>query len=208
MATRLTYAQLEAAWIAGGGSSTLAPLMAAIAEAESGGNPDATNPTDNGGRQTSWGLWQISNGDHSEPAPNWNDPVENARLAVGKLHSQGLGAWGTYTSGAYRQFLQGSVPPSASLPGGGASDASSGATIKNAGLFGIPGPQDVVPSKTDLSGLITGVVNFLANTQAAINGLMIMLVFLLNPANWVRLVAGIVGAVALVTGLVFVVRAA
>lgn len=208
-ATRLSYAQIEAAWIQGGGSPSLAPLMAAIAEAESSGDPTSTNPTDNNGTQTSWGLWQISTGTHAEPAPNWNDPIENARLAVAKLHSQGLSAWGTYDTGAYRQYLQGSVPPSDSVPGAGSVGASSpSATIQNAGFLGIPGPQDVVPSKTDLSGLITGAVNFMANAQAAINGGMEIIVFLLNPANWVRLLAGALGVVALVAGLVFVVKAA
>lgn len=106
---KLTYSQLEGVWIQGGGQSSLAPLMAAIALAESGGNPDALNGNDNGGRQSSYGLWQISTGTHTPPASNWSDPVENARLAVGKLKSQGLGAWGTYSSGAYKPFLKNGV---------------------------------------------------------------------------------------------------
>src|SRR5580693_5053554 len=73
-----------------------AELMAAIAMAESSGNADAVNATDNGGTQSSFGLWQVSTGTHTPPAPNWQDPVVNAHLAIGKLNSQGLGAWGTY----------------------------------------------------------------------------------------------------------------
>lgn len=107
----LSYAELEGYWIAAGGNKALAPLMAAIALAESSGNPDAENPNDNGGTQTSWGLWQISLGNHSEPSPSWNDPLTNAKLAVGKYNSQGLGAWGTYSSGAYKQFMQNGVVP-------------------------------------------------------------------------------------------------
>jgi hypothetical protein len=106
--TTLTYAELEGYWIQAGGSSTMAPLMAAVALAESSGNPDATNPTDNNGRQTSWGLWQLSDGTHAEPN-GWSDPLTNAKMAVTKYHSQGLGAWGTYTSGAYKKYLQGGV---------------------------------------------------------------------------------------------------
>jgi hypothetical protein len=86
--------------------------MAAIALAESGGNPSARNDKDNGGTQSSFGLWQISTGTHTPPASNWADPNENARLAVGKYKSQGLKAWGTYTSGAYTRFLANGVPPS------------------------------------------------------------------------------------------------
>jgi hypothetical protein len=39
-------------------------------------------------------------------------------MAVAKYRTQGLGAWTTYTSGAYKAFLQGNVPPNV----GGAAD--------------------------------------------------------------------------------------
>jgi hypothetical protein len=110
--TVLTYSQIEGVWIQAGGQQSLAPLMAAIALAESRGQTNSLNPTDNGGRQSSYGLWQISTGTHTPPSPNWADPVTNAKLAIGKLKSQGLGAWGTYTSGAYKAFLKNGVPPS------------------------------------------------------------------------------------------------
>jgi hypothetical protein len=109
--SKLTYAQLESVWISGGGAASLAPLMAAIAEAESSGNPYALNATDNNGTQSSYGLWQISTGTHTAPATNWYDPTVNAQLAVEKLKTQGLGAWGTYTSGAYKQYMQSSTTP-------------------------------------------------------------------------------------------------
>jgi hypothetical protein len=109
-AETLSYAQLKAVWLVASmgtkyHSNAWASLMAAIAEAESSGRPTATDPTDNGGTQTSWGLWQISLGNHEAPSPNWADPVENAKLAIGKLDDQGLSAWGTYDSGAYQAFL-------------------------------------------------------------------------------------------------------
>lgn len=99
------FAQLEQLWIQAGGASVLAPVMAAIALAESSGNPEAINPTDNNGTQTSWGLWQISNGTHNQPDPGILSPLTNAQAAVAKYNSQGLSAWGTYTSGAYQQYL-------------------------------------------------------------------------------------------------------
>lgn len=125
MAAALTYAQLKGLWLdASKGTkyhtNRWASLMAAIAMAESGGRPDALNPSDNGGTQSSFGLWQISNGTHTPPTANWSDPRANAQLAIGKLNSQGLGAWGTYTSGAYKQFLSGktaAAPPPAGTGG-------------------------------------------------------------------------------------------
>jgi Lysozyme like domain len=131
-----TYAQLEAIWLeAAAGTQydtqTWAAIMAAIAEAESGGNPNATNPTDNNGTQTSWGLWQISLGNHNEPSPTWNNPITNAQLAIQKLETQGLTAWGTYDSGAYKAYLNESTTPATSIPaiaGAAATDAASAAT--------------------------------------------------------------------------------
>jgi hypothetical protein len=117
MAGKLTYSQLEGAWIQAGGPQAMAPVMAAIALAESGGDPAALNPNDNGGTQSSFGLWQISTGTHTPPSPNWADPLTNAKLAVGKYRSQGLGAWGTYTSGAYKRFMSNGVNPS-QIPAG------------------------------------------------------------------------------------------
>jgi hypothetical protein len=127
---KYTYAQLEGLWTNAGGSAALAPIMAAVALAESSGNPQATNPNDNGGRQTSWGLWQLSDGTHNQPVANILDPSVNASQAVKKYKSQGLQAWGTYTSGAYKKFLQQGVPPSSSGLTG------STATATNASLTG------------------------------------------------------------------------
>ena len=137
----LTYGQLEQLWISAGGSKALAPLMAAIALAESSGNPGATNPTDNNGTQTSWGLWQISDGTHNQPAPDILTPLGNAKAAVAKYEQQGLSAWGTYDSGAYKQYYRGSVPPSqipaiVSTGGGGATTDAWWSSIPGAGLLG------------------------------------------------------------------------
>lgn len=114
----LTYAQLEGQWIAAGGSAALAPMAAAIAEAESGGDPTKINANDTngkGGTQSSWGLWQISNGTHTAPSPNWNNPLVNAQLAVAKYNAAGgWSPWGTYVTGAYKAYLSNSTSPDTS----------------------------------------------------------------------------------------------
>ncbi|HVH81902.1 MAG TPA: transglycosylase SLT domain-containing protein [Stellaceae bacterium] len=114
-----SYAQLESLWINAGGPKALAPIAAAIAEAESGGNSDALNPNDNNGTQSSFGLWQISNGTHAPPSPNWADPAANAQLAVAKYKGAGnsFSPWGTYASGAYRAYLSGKTAPDPNVPG-------------------------------------------------------------------------------------------
>jgi Lysozyme like domain len=120
---KYTYAQLEGLWINNGGPASVAPIAAAIALAESGGCSTALNPTDNGGRQSSFGLWQISNGTHTPPVNNIYDPNVNAMQAVGKYQGGGgFGAWGTYNSGAYKPFMSGSTTPDTSVPGGSQSN--------------------------------------------------------------------------------------
>lgn len=123
----LSYGQLEGLWDKAGGPQSLAPLMAAIAMAESGGRDvmQAGQPF----ATTGWGYWQITPG-----GPQYLDPMTNAREAVAKYNSQGLNAWTTYTSGAYRQFLQGNIPPSAGGFGGvGGLSQISAPTVKGGG---------------------------------------------------------------------------
>lgn len=113
-----TFAQLEALWIQAGGDRASAPIMAAIALAESSGNPAAVNHNNDG--STDRGLWQI-NSVHGSLSTF--DPMANAKAAVKIKSTQGLSAWVTYTSGAYRKFL-GSAAPDNNLPSGSTSTAT------------------------------------------------------------------------------------
>src|SRR5215469_1254167 len=84
-----------------------ASYLVAISHPESGadssvvqqGQPYAT---------TGWGLWQITPG-NSEPQFGINhallSPQANADAAAAKLRSQGLGAWTTYTDGAFEPYF-------------------------------------------------------------------------------------------------------
>jgi hypothetical protein len=203
----LTFSQLEGYWIQAGGSKTLAPLMAAIALAESSGDPNSTNTTDNGGTQTSWGLWQISLGNHNEPSPTWNNPLENDKLAVAKYNSQGLRAWGTYTSGKYKQYMQGGVAPS--TPTGTAENAGLGTF-----LSGIPGWIGglLTGGTSDLAGIVGDVLGPISNVfqdfDQGFTDMMRGVLWIINPSNWVRIFAGIIGGVALIAGLVLLAQAA
>jgi hypothetical protein len=125
-AGRLSNTQIQSLWIQAGGSRALAPTMAAIALAESGGRVSALNDNPSTGDYSA-GLWQTNyfgslrgprTRAYGSPDALRSDPLAAARSAVGIQASQGLSAWSTYTSGAYRSHLMsGSPPPPGALPG-------------------------------------------------------------------------------------------
>lgn len=165
----LTYAQLEGLWIKAGGPKSVAPVAAAIALAESGGRADALNPNDNGGRQSSFGLWQISNGTHTPPDPRWADPAVNARLAVAKYKGAGnnFSPWGTYDSGAYRAYLSGSTTPDMNVPGNPDATATETAAHQQADcLYGIGTPGSILHSLTGIGSDSGTLICFLSRSQA------------------------------------------
>lgn len=115
----LTYAQMEGYAAKAGFPAAVVPIVAAIGEAESGGNTDAVNPDDNNGTQSSYGWLQISTGTHTPPSPNWADPATNAALGYQKYKDAGntFSPWGTYDSGAYKAYLNGSTTPDLNVSG-------------------------------------------------------------------------------------------
>lgn len=115
-------------WIDAGGSPAIANTMAAIALAESGGRVDAQGKNTNG--TTDRGLWQI-NSSHTQFDTQrlLSDPLYNAQAAVSIFKSQGLTAWSTYNSGAYKNYLAGAskaqyVGAGITRPGGQPADSS------------------------------------------------------------------------------------
>jgi soluble lytic murein transglycosylase-like protein len=130
--------------------------MAAIALAESSGNPNATNASTGAA-----GLWQINPVHAGEPGidfANIDDPTTNAQAAVAVYKSQGLCAWQTfsgqgcsnpsqYTNG-YAQYLPlagGTVqqPSSTSNPNIVAGSAPSSASA-GTGFTPAPLPKQMV----------------------------------------------------------------
>lgn len=123
----LSFSQIRALWIEAGGAPTLADTMAAIALAESSGDPNNLNPescrfalehclpcTLSNTGDYSVGLWQINyygrNFDGRKDAYGCPEkltaPLANAKAAVDIADGgRGLSNWTTYTSGAYRNYL-------------------------------------------------------------------------------------------------------
>ena len=144
--TVYSYGQLEGLWIAAGGSTATAPLAAALAEAESGGNslaayPGTTVAPGQGSNTDATGLWQILGVPPGFTPSQLTDPFQNARMAVAKWKAAGgFSPWQTYDTGSYSvrnnvpvipwtggtvQGVQGNVP-GVSAPGATPSGAVTG----------------------------------------------------------------------------------
>jgi hypothetical protein len=153
-----TFAQLQALWVQAGGDAAIAPLMAAVALAESAGNPNASNLNNDG--SVDQGLWQINSSHAGEPGigTDLTSPIANARSAVAVFAQQGICAWATVGpslgcngsghSDAYLNFLGGAgsanaaaVPAAGSSAGSGPAlppiSGTLGATITRYSVYGI-----------------------------------------------------------------------
>jgi hypothetical protein len=163
-----TYAQLEGLWINAGGPAAVAPVAAAIAEAESGGNPLAAYPGTTvapgaGSNTDATGLWQILGVPSGFTPAQLTDPAANAQMAVAKYKGAGnaFTPWVTFTNGAYAAFLSNSTTPdTAGLPAAGASAATT-AVLASANsatcALSVPVAGCLLP-KSALRGIIGGAV--------------------------------------------------
>lgn len=189
------YAQLEGIWTQAGGNPTAAPIAAAIAMAESGGNTTATNNDSNG--TVDRGLWQI-NSVHG--AQSTYDVMGNARAAVA-ISNNGTNwtPWTTYTSGAYQQFLQTGVAPDTSAPINATQAAANNTNAQLA--FSLPGGNwDPANWFLDPLGAAGSAASGASGAIGAVGGTLIkyliqgLIITMLNPM--IQLIAGIMGITA------------
>lgn len=163
-----SYAQLEGLWINAGGPAAVAPVAAAIAEAESGGNPLAAYPSTTvapgaGSNTDATGLWQILGVPAGFTPAQLTDPAANAQMAVAKYQQAGnsFTPWETYTNGAYTAFLSsGTTPDTAGLPSAAPSTTASAVlTSANSATcaLSVPVAGCLLP-KSALRGIIGGAV--------------------------------------------------
>lgn len=166
----LSYSDLEGIWVQAGGNPSAAPIAAAVALAESGGNPSSYNGT---GADNSYGLWQINMIGSLGPARRQQfglqnssqlfDPLTNAKAAVAiSNNGANWGPWTTFTSGAYKKYLQGGVPPNLNAAGAG--------SAQNAGL--LSNPLDSL-NKT-ITGLFANAGNYIFFSACILGGGIVM----------------------------------
>jgi hypothetical protein len=167
-------------------------------------------------------LWQVSTGTHSYPSA-WATPAGNAAEAVAKYKSQGLGAWGTYTSGAYQQFYKGGTPASALPQGGGTQqatlDSASGVPgWLQGGLDIAEGPFGIINAiGSEIVGTVSGGVGTAQSFEGIwksldtftkeIDAMLKGVEWLFVPSHWVRIIAFMFGAGSGITGLRFLGKA-
>jgi hypothetical protein len=171
----LTYAQLEGLWIQAGGSSATAPIAAAIAEAESGGNATVTSSNPDGG--TNVGPWQLDTlgvGSGYSVA-QLQDPSTNAAIAVrGSSNGTNWSDWETYVNGAYKAFLSsGTTPDTTGLPAASTTTATltSASATGTACALSVPIAGCILPKSAlrgVLGGLCLGAAGILGLTAAVI----------------------------------------
>ena len=213
-----SFTQLETIWVQGGGNPGLAPTMAAIALAESGGRPNALHnsaypnlpnykpPAPGGLPEYSVGLWQLNyviNGQWDSgrearwgtPA-NVTNPLANASGAASLAKDgSGLTNWSTYNNHSYLGYL----PRNASSFGGAASWVWNKAKgIVEYNPPGMPGPAQAIVNPGSVATGTAGAAGTAAQNEFNKLGL---------TANWKDIYYGLAvfgGGVMILVGIVIV----
>jgi hypothetical protein len=189
MADTLNVKQLMALARNAGFSEEQAPTMAAIAMAESSGRASVVNSIG------ATGLWQINQPVHVKAHPTWTqgwlkDPGNNAKAAKAIYDTQGLRAWTVYTSGAYKKYL-----PTSSVIQSVYGDLPKWLMSIGESVLGTT--EKAGKSVGQVISLPGQVTDFFDAAEAPIRSLM----WLFNPASWVRIIAVIAGFILMSAGL-------
>jgi hypothetical protein len=152
---RYSNDQLRALWISNGGDNTAAPMAAAIALAESGGDPNATDYDNNG--SVDRGLWQINSIHGSLSTFNPNGNAKAAISISGNGHD--WSPWVTYQTGAYKQYLTGSSAQGTGTTGGGSSASQSDGTGSSTGGVANLSLSDLLSSPATVIGDFVALVS-------------------------------------------------
>lgn len=176
----LSYGTLEQLWTEAGGPSSAAATAAAIAIAESSGNPNDVQQGQPYATQ-GWGLWQITPGNSEASIGTDNqllDPLTNAKAAVAKFNASGgnFSQWTTYTGGEYKKYLNGT---NYSGTGGLTSNQQSAANAQGA-IFSFSLP---VLGTVDMDGVVGTAAMVGGLALWSLGGLVIMATMLEGPLS-------------------------
>lgn len=202
----LTLPQIIALWLKAGGSITTAPMAAARAMAESSGQVAVTSSNPDGG--TNVGVWQLDTrgvgAGHTQA--ELEDPLTNAQITVQATRD---GADWSEWADNWQQFIGSATSATRQFQASGASHPG--------GIIGfadevLAGWEDIGRDATGAAGgvaanllsLPSQVTGFFSALEAPVQGLM----WLVNPANWVRILAGMFGFLLLGAGLIALGKAA
>jgi hypothetical protein len=202
----LSIAQMYALARKAGLDSARAVVAAAVGMAESGGRSAVTSSNPDGG--TNVGVWQLDTKGvgAGHTVAELSDPTVNAAvMAKGTSGGQDWSAWQTYTQGTYAQYLGQARTAAGSESSGGSGwlgDVLHG--VENIGKdildpFGLIGG-----AVSQLIGLPSQITDFLSALEAPVKALM----WLINPTNWVRIIAGFFGVLLAGFGLYALAKAA
>jgi hypothetical protein len=205
----LSIAQMYALARKAGLDPARATVAAAVGMAESGGRTAVTSANPDGGVNV--GVWQLDTkgkgAGHS--VAELSDPTTNATvMAKGTSGGTDWSAWQTYTQGTYHQYLGQAQTAASSESSGGSGwlgDVLHG--VENIGKD-ILDPFNLIGgiggALSSLIGLPSQVTDFLSALEAPIKALM----WLVNPSNWVRIIAGFFGVLLAGFGLYALAKAA
>ncbi len=205
-AATLSFRQMIALAVRAGFTITQAVTAAAIGMAESGGRTAVTSPNPDGGTNVGWLQIDSTNA----PNANLSDPLVNAREAK-KLHDAagGFGDWATYVGGQYSLYLPAAQAAAANLHAeAGSAPGGLGGLVDKiiSGIGGIG--TDIGKGVRGLVGQVLSlpqpVTDFFGAAEQAAHAAL----WLLNPANWMRILAGFFGVLLAGAGLYVLAKAA
>lgn len=172
------------------------PIMTAIGGAESGWKVDAVGgPNDNGTYDYGW--LQINSVHGFDRERLLSDPVYTARAGLKIYRSQGLEAWSTYNSGAWKSY-RGQRPTGAwsrSRPGGEAPGQQG--TDPNTTLVGFW--QDIDPLNWGKG--IAGILEGAADSVNSVTDFLKWIAWIFHPLNILRTVEFLVGFQLILVGI-------
>lgn len=194
----LSAAQIIALWLKAGGSISSAPMALARAQAESNGRTAVTSTNPDGG--TNVGIWQLDTKGvgSGHTIAELQNPLTNAQITV-KATNDGKN-WADWADN-YQAFLsqaQADVSSFQSNAGGGGLSGYADDLLKGIEGIGSGAVNALGGAVGSLLQLPSQITDFFSALETPVQKLM----WIVNPTNWARIIAGLLGFFLLGAGLI------